>query len=77
VSQNIPSMPIPKVHHRWDMEPMERVESFADQAEALLDRLAESPDDGRIGILCVSLAAAYVEGAQDGYGRGYEPPGQP
>lgn len=63
----MPEIPIPKTYHRFNMEPQERIDSYADMAEILLDRLAEAADnEERALVLAVSLASTYVEGAYDG-----------
>jgi hypothetical protein len=61
---NVPH--IPKVHFRWNMEAAERVESFTELAELLTRWVEESGDrDDAVAHIALSLAAAYVEGAQD------------
>jgi hypothetical protein len=62
---------IPQTHHRYAMTPEERVSSFAFMAKRVLEQLPLSATDERMGIVCLSLAAAYVEGAQDGRSHGY------
>jgi hypothetical protein len=78
---NAPLPQIPKTYHRYAMEPTERINSFADQAQAILENLdeqqrraaagVEGEEEHPVAIIAIALAAAYVEGAQDGRGHGY------
>jgi hypothetical protein len=66
---------IPKTYHRHDMTPQKRVESYTDMAAALMETVREAnTEDEVLTAVCLSLAAAYAEGHQDGriYGE-YEP----
>jgi hypothetical protein len=72
---------IPKTYRRYAMDPTERINSFADQAQAILENLdeqqrraaagVEGEEEHPVAIIALALAAAYVEGAQDGRSHGY------
>jgi hypothetical protein len=72
---------IPKTYHRYAMTPEERINSFADMAQAILENLdeqqrraaagVEGEEEHPVAMICLSLAAAYVEGAHDGRSHGY------